>query len=215
MPHRVFVHCIELSTFSCLITKMLLPLMLWDIILFFLIPSSLCVYNTEAEPVLLVTNASQRHIPNRVVGTWEVKFYQEVKFLWKQRKRGDHKKEYFGQLKSCPRMLLIFPEGSSGRSVCFCAGRAVPGSELCCISSFWGECSTLCSANNVQTCRIRFSPILRGKTRIDYPTVLVLHPPTKAFCSHLLQKLVLQTPRLFSAHKGVCWWLAWFKNTRL
>lgn len=35
----------------------------------FLIPSYLLVYNVEAEPDLLVINASQRCIPNCVVGT--------------------------------------------------------------------------------------------------------------------------------------------------
>lgn len=107
---------------------------------------------------------------------------QEVKFLWKHRKRGDCKNEYFGQLKSCPGMLLIFPEGSSGRSVCFCAGGAVPCLALSCAASaaFWRECSTLCSANNVQNCRIRFFSHFKrqNKNRLSHCTGA--SPPNKS-----------------------------------
>lgn len=101
--------------------------------------------------------------------------------------------EYFGQLRSCPRMLLI-PESSSGRTVSFCvvgdATRAMCLAlwHFAASAGFCGACSTLrlCSANNVQNCRISFSYIFKEKTKIDYHTVLFLHSPTIAFHSHLL-----------------------------
>lgn len=92
---------------------------------------------------------------------------------------------------------------------------------LCCISRFCGGHSTLCSANNVQNCRISFSSVLKGKPKIDHHARLLLRSSPIAFRSHLLFNncfsdrvadtqivLCLQRHSLFSSEVTslvICW----------
>lgn len=137
----------------------------------------------------------------------------EVKFLRKQRKRGDCKNEYFGHVKSCPRMLLILPESSSGRSVCFCAVGAAPhcawlGAVL--HQQLSGESAALCVCVQQTMCRIAglvFLPFQETKEQ-TIPLNWYFSPQQKHFIATSYKQLVSQadsqTPGLFSAHRGVC-----------
>lgn len=108
-------------------------------------------------------------------------------------------------------MLLIFPESSSGWRVCFCAVGAVPGSELCCISSFLGRVQHSVPMFSKQCAELQdsfFSHFKRpNKKRLSH-CIGTSPRQQKHFTATSYKKLDsqagLQTPGLFSAHRGVC-----------